>query len=332
MPFISARIVIASGADPAKYREEKAPRGDPAFIMSSSPLRDFAHSPSRWIHGYTSKDTDATDWGSLLDCRFLTPEQFNDRVAITPAKYTNDKGEVKDWHNGSNKCKAWNEHQIALGKQIVSPEDVIECDKAIKRLQDDATIASWHAESAKQVWVAGEWKDDATGIVVPVKCLLDYVPNKDSEYFKCLGDLKSTRSAFPAMWPRYVKQRGYHLQGSFNTDLYVAATGEERISWCWILSENYAPYEVGREMMAEDFLAMGRAEYQIALARYARCLKTNHWPGYDEMNPDSVDGWSLASPEPWMSFEIMSKTMESDFLNRTEDASDDSAAPDDIVP
>lgn len=38
---------------------------------------------------------------------------------------------------------------------------------------EDERIATWTQESDKQVWVSGEWHDDASGLVIPVKCLID---------------------------------------------------------------------------------------------------------------------------------------------------------------
>mgnify|MGYP001199794895 CR=1 FL=1 len=329
MSFQNCKIVQV-GADPTEYHKQVAKRGEAGFVVSSSPLRDFIHCPRRWINGYESSDSKSTDWGSLIDCRFLTPDQFGARVAIQPPTYTNEKGEVKDWSNNAKKCKEWNEFHREAGHQIASVEDVNECDKAIQRLMDDPTIARWHSDSDRQVWVAGEWKDEATGIVVPCKCLLDYVPRASSEYFRCLGDFKSARSAAPRGWSRHLYTYGYHIQGALNLDMFVAATQEDRQTWCWILQENYPPYEPGLEMMSEDFMAMGRATYQQAMGRYCRCLKSGQWPGYDAMNPDNLQGWSLAVPEVWMAFVEMSCSMEAQV--DAEDAAKDDVPENDITP
>src|SRR5208283_4381679 len=86
---------------------------------------------------------------------------------------------------------------------------------AKNRLLSDAYLFTYLEASDKQVWVRGEWKDDATGLVIPTKCLLDCVPRVGTKFEFSAGDLKTTRSAHPAIWSRYSLQRGYHLQAAF---------------------------------------------------------------------------------------------------------------------
>jgi hypothetical protein len=125
------------------------------------------------------------------------------------------------------------------------------------------------------------------------------VPRADTEFSSCLGDLKSTRSAALIPWARHCYDMGYYIQAAFNTDLYVAATGEDRNTFCFILSENYEPFEPARRMLSQDFLTLGRAEYRRLLGLYAKCLKSNHWPSYDDTD-EAIQGWSVVEAEPWM--------------------------------
>lgn len=206
-------------------------------------------------------------------------------------------------------CKEWRAAQD--GKEIVSAKEVFEINIALKSLFKDEVIKSFCDASDKQVLVTGEWHDEATGLVVPVRCLMDFVPRADTEFYNSLGDLKTTRSAALQPFSRFCYQMGYHVQAAFDTDLYVSATGEDRFTWGLILLENYPPYQTGKRILAEDFVQIGRQTYRHLLAQYCRCLKTNHWPDYDSNNKHAAQGWSIISPEPWQEFESLSNALES---------------------
>ena len=96
----------------------------------------------------------------------------------------------------------------------------------------------------------------------------------------------------PYVWESYSRQRGYHVQSAFDLDLYNAATGEQRDTWCFVLSENFPPYETGRAILSLEKLNCGRIIYRAYLAKYAKCLATGKWPGYQD-GVETLDGWSL---------------------------------------
>ena len=309
------------GVNPESYHGQEAERGTPTFRISPSSLRAFMECPARWKAGYESPESDAKDWGWLLDMLLLTPEQFKDRCVVKPKTYIADeKGTEKPWNMNAKVCQAWFAEQG--DKKIVSSKDFAEAEKAVKRLLADETIKSFHDASDKQVHVTGEWLDETTGVIVPVQCLIDYAPRKDSEFQKSLGDLKSTRNANQRVFGRWCYTAGYHIQAAFDLALYTAATGEDRTDWIFILSENYAPYEIGRRLLGQQFLEIGRQTFEHALKRYAKCLKTGVWAGYDLQ-----DEFSIISAEPWMEFSALSDALE----NAQEDALA-AAANDDIIP
>lgn len=290
--------VISKNTLPADYfYSATEERGNVAFPASSSVLREFAKCPARWKNGYESPESTAKDWGSLVDCLTLTPGQFDGRYVIQPSTYTNDKGEVKPWNNNATVCKSWRAENA--GRNIVSEDEVAAARLAVARLRGDEVIRAWLDACDTQVWVAGYWADKGTGLTVPVRCLIDFVPRPDTEFAKCLGDLKTTRTAAVLPWQRDCFQMGYHVQAALNLDLYAAATGEDRNTWCWILSESFEPYQTGKRMLSQDFLTLGRASYRRMLENYCACLKAERWPGYDDTD-ESIQGWSIVEAEPFM--------------------------------
>lgn len=331
MSFQNCQI-LGRDINAKQYHDGKGVRGAKDFRVSPSMLKAFMASPSKWFRGYNYPDSASKDWGSLLDVRLLTPDQFSKVYAIEPETYVTSVMECpscksqtdskkcakcgvervkvslsKPWNNLAGECREW--VAVQGGKEIVASDKVNDADKAIARLHEDDIISAWHAASDKQVLVTGEWHDKATGLVIPVECLIDYVPRKDTEFFSSLGDLKSTTNAALRPFSRWCYTVGYHVQGAFDLDLFNAATDEDRTSWVFILSENYAPWEVGKRLLSQDFIEMGRAFYRAALAKYAKCLVSDIWPTYDD-NAEAIQGWSLVQPESWMNYETVSEMIE----------------------
>lgn len=278
------------------YHKQEAERGTTDYCMSPSSLKEFGHCPARWFNGYNAPESNSKDWGSLFDCLALTPDQFAQRYILQPETYTNEKGEVKPWNNNATICKEWN---AAVGqKEIVKRGAIEECERGIDAMMQDDVIRAWFDCCDRQVLVAGEYKSKS-GLIVPVRCLLDFVPRVGSEFEKCLGDLKTCRTASVMAFQRDCFRLGYHIQAAFDLDLFSAATGQDRNTWCWLLSESYPPYQPGKRIMSQDFLTLGRASYARLLENYATCVHTGKWPGYDDTD-EAVQSWSVVNAEPWM--------------------------------
>lgn len=291
--------IAGTSVNPEDYHVKTTERGNLRFPVSSSTLREFATCPARWIGGYEPPDSESKAWGSLLDAMLLTPRQFKQRYAVKPATYKNEKGEEKPWNGNSNVCKQWlSDH---ADKVVVSGEDEHNAERAIIAMRTDSIIADFLDASDVQVMVTAEWHDEKTGLIVPLRCLIDLVPRNDSEFCKCLADLKTTRNAALMPWQRWCFTAGYHIQAAFNRAMYCAAMpDEDRNTFCFILQENYSPWQTGKRMLSQDFLTLGTADYTRLMENYCQCLKTNKWPSYDDTDEAIQGSWSLVSPEPWM--------------------------------
>lgn len=293
----NARIVGPSnGGD---YVKSDVRRGDPAFVMSRSALKDFALCPSRWIRGYKEDDTASTEWGDMLDCLICTPEDFNNRFIVAPSTYPGAKGEEKPWSWNANYCKDWRDKQED-GVTVIKHDESAALLSAKAELLKDAKIRLLIECSEKQILIEAEYQDKETGIVVPLKGLVDLAPDKDNaEFGNCLADLKTCNSAHPRAWAKQVNEYGYDMQGALYLDMWTAATGEDRNTFRHALQESFPPYQTGRRILAQEFVEVGRLKYQSALKCYAQCLADNYWPDY-ETGRDCIDGWTITQPEAWM--------------------------------
>lgn len=291
--------VLGPNTDPEAYHHTKGERGKPDFVMSRGELLEFDRCPRRWLNGYESEETKATEWGTLIDALSLDGDRFDAKFAITPETYPDTKtGEPKPWNWNANFCKEWREDQSP--KQVVKFETHQQAQNATKFLFGDPQIRELIKNSDHQVMVTAEYQDADTGIIVPIKTLLDLVPDSQHpDYGKCLADLKTCNSAACYPWTKSVFEHGYHVQAAMYLDAYTTATGEDRTDWLHVLQESFPPWQVGKRLLSSEFVELGRLKYITALKRYCQCLKSNDWPGY-ESGPNLFNGWLIVQPEAWM--------------------------------
>lgn len=295
-PFINAKVV-GSNISPEAYSKSTEPRGSKDFPMSRSALLSFSQCPARWKKGFTGPASKALANGSLVDLLLLTPDKFDDHYIELPSTYPDKKtGEEKKWNGNSSWCKEFVEAH--KDREPVKSEPLEEARGAVSVVLSDPMLAEMIQGAQKQVMVVAEFKDAATGLVVPVKGLIDILPSIQSVWSKMILDFKTARSANMRTWTREVFQFGYACQAAFFLDLYCAATGEDRCTFGHIISENIAPFHVEKRILSVEFVEVGRGQYLSALALYCRCLATNTWPGY--YAPVENENWQLCQPEGWM--------------------------------
>jgi len=275
-------------------------RGEKDFVMSRGELAEFNRCPHRWLLGYESEETKSTEWGTLIDCLALSPDEFEESFVVTPESYPDSKtGEAKPWNWNANFCKAWRDEHDGL--EVVKHETFTQASNAVKFLMADPEIAEMIRCSQRQVMAVAEYFDEETEITVPLKVLIDLLPDVGHGQFgKSLADLKTCTTAHPFPWSRAVFEHGYFIQAALYLDVYTSATDEDRVDFRHILQESYPPWEVGKRIVSQEFIELGRETYMTALKRYCRCLAENFWPGYDHEGRMILNGWQVVDPEAWM--------------------------------
>lgn len=299
MSFKNAKI-SKLGMDSVDYQARKKAfkRGSPEHPMSPSSLKLFAQCPRKWIRGYAPKQTKPQKWGNLFDCLALTPELFPKRYIHAPDQYEDSKGKIKEWTRLSKTCRQWEEEQLAKGLEVVNEQELGECEQAKSNFVADKEINSYLNASLKQVLVTGEWVHQESGVIIPVECLIDLVPDKSSDFSSSLGDVKSAFTGETSAWGRICWQNGYEIQAAFDLDIYNSATGEERNTWTFLIVENSSPFEPSHKILSQDDLEIGRYRVQKILNNYAVCIANNRWPSYDEMS-ENAGGWGVVRMPKW---------------------------------
>lgn len=314
MSFQNSKIIAANvDADEYHSAAKEFERGDPRYPISPSVLKLFKPNPNRWLDGYSGKSTDATEWGNLVDCLLFTPQLFPKKYAIRPDTYPAPKdhqkvksklineGDPLPWNGNATFCREWADSIREMGRIPVSVDGSIQASIAAEKIRSDPYFAALMEGAKFQVLVEGEYHWN--GIIVPVRCLIDVVPDADGLEGHVLADGKTSMNASAEAFQNQIHRYGYDAQAAFDIDLFNAATGERRNQWAFIVQENYAPFAIASHYIDEEdfgptpFIKNGRNTYTAAIQRYANCLKTGKWPGY-------TDGWNRLEPLPWQQSEM----------------------------
>ena len=91
-------------------------------------------------------------------------------------------------------------------------------------------------------------------------------------------DLKSSRHAEKAEFPRQVHSLGYYRSAALYLDA-LRSLGVEANYYVFLAVANDEPYEVWTYSLQLRAIELGREEYRPLLARYHECSPTNVWPG-----------------------------------------------------
>lgn len=277
------------------------------YILSRSELRAFGRNPSKWIRTAGKDQTEAMRYGNLLDAMLLAPEYFESSFTRRPDTYPAEgkKGEPateKPWSGNSTWCREWITNTQRQGLTPFRAEDEDAAQAAIRRLYHDQDIARVLHASRKQVLVVVNYTDAKTGLVVPIKVLVDIVPECKPED-DSLADLKTAHDASGEAWQKHVFAMGYHYQGAMYLDAWNAATGQDRQLFRHIVSESDEPFEPALRCLSSEFIEMGRHEYQRDLELFCECVVKGEWLGYKHETGSRLvlDGnWHLVDPTTWM--------------------------------
>lgn len=301
--MIQNAVIVGADVLPGQYAAEEVQRGDPKLVVRSHVLTEILRNAQRWVKGYVSPNTASKEFGDLFDCLFLTPKQWPRRYAVLPAdapkKPTKAQLNAKKPSDDTVKAIAWwNDWTAANPGEIVSQDLNGRVHAALNRIREDKLIADLIDTSKHAVMIVAEWNDKATGLTVPVKCLIDILPKGDHPIFgNSIWDLKTCRNASPRSFARDAQAYGYAVQGALYLDLWNAASGEQRSDFGHVVIENYPPYEFRSPppLMTQRFLQHGRLLVQRAFGIYCKALASGEWPSYDKRNGD----WPLTDCDDW---------------------------------
>lgn len=151
--------------------------------------------------------------------------------------------------------------------QITSAADAVNRHPTIREMLD---LSPPEDRELSVFWIDGE-----TGVYC--KARFDAL----ARGLKIIHDLKSSRSAHKDFWMREAKSRGYDMQGAWYLEA-AKAVGLDIDRFKAIPFEKKGPYCVNWAHFDPEILKLAARANRACLRKYAECLASGNWPGYDE--------------------------------------------------
>lgn len=263
------------------------------WLASNSGLQVFGRSASKyayWVEHGETQTTDALSLGRAIHCAMLEPERFAREYIAEPdfgsCRANADKGvSTEQGRENKKRRDEWRaEHpEVDVLKLTAAEERTIRgmvgavlAEPSVRMLLEDAMPE-----------VTLRWADGDTG--VECKARLDvWQPRLDA-----ILDLKSCLDASVEAFGRSVGNYGYHHQDDFYRRGIVATLGV-RPTFAFLAVEKEAPHDLMLHEIDADAYQLARATNADRLQRFAKCLRTNTWPGLYTGGPTTL------SLKPWV--------------------------------
>lgn len=169
----------------------------------------------------------------------------------------------------------------ADGNVAVSRADLLAASKMARAVRRHRLASAIFSEGkAEQSFY---WIDEATGVTCRGR--VDWLRDN------AIVDLKTISKADPRTITRQSYDYGYAQQADFYRRGIHAVTGQW-LPFVHVFVESDEPHIVHVAQLDEDFLAIGSDRNDQALALYAECQSSDHWPAYG-------DDITLISPPAW---------------------------------
>lgn len=244
--------------------------------ISCTGLKKIAVSPAHYKHG-EFKQTAAMFTGSATHSAILEPDLFAKQYVFLPQGKDRRSSEYKALcaeHGADNVLTNLDRFQILQMQRAVKANPV-----ANKWLYEE--------EGRNELSVYAE--DPETGVLV--RCRFDRLLNRGFS-----PDLKTTVDASPRGFSNAIAKYGYAFQAAFYMDTFEWATGDKLEGFGFLAVESKAPYNVMCYRLDDESIEVGRSQYRAALNKYAECLESGVWHGYDDCELEMLIGlpdWML---------------------------------------
>lgn len=250
--------------------------------ISSSGLRTIEDkSPAHyWVHSPYNPDrvekstTEALNFGKAAHALLIGGENFKQLYAIRPKEF--DSWRTKD-------SKEWRAAQVKSGRTVLVPDDIVVIQGMASALSKHPLIKSGLMQG--DVERSLFWRDEPTGIWL--KARPDVLPVADG----VVCDFKTAADASPIAAMRSVTDRGYAMQGALIGIGIEALTGVKMTDFVLIFQEKEPPYAILVTTVDSEWIYWARRQLRRAIDKFAHCLETNEWPGYDTEVTTSMPDW-----------------------------------------
>lgn len=260
--------------------------------FSKSDVRPILKSPKHYKyekdHPELAKQSARMDFGSLVDCLILEPDEFPKRFLTLPDTYQNSKKQIVPFTLHSKTCRKVVEDAKKAGIIPITIKQNTNARLIGLAIQNHRTAQTW-LKGRKQITII--WKDPETGVMCKGRI--------DIQLEDRLVDLKVTDDPSGGAFSRTATKMLYHVQAAaYLMGLYCADTGKYPEEWTlpfsFIAAEANPPYDVVTYDMDQESLDAGRAVFNSAIQLYADCMETDKWPGISDFaEPLTIQQWAI---------------------------------------
>lgn len=242
-------------------------------VISKSGLDRIAISPAhyKWYLDNPTVETPDLIFGRAFHTMILEPEMVDQEIIIMPDAWQTKKE--------CGRAIADQKDEFILrhrGKTMITA-DMMEMAKGMAQaVEEHAAARVLLRKDAGKAEISAFWQDEVTG--VDCRARFDWLRDDG-----LIVDLKTTRCAKPGTFEKLALNHRYHVQAAFYMEAYRRITGSEPIGFAFVAVDKEPPYCTCAYVAQPDFIELGRREYIENIRLYAKCRKSNDWPGYPEV-------------------------------------------------
>ena len=231
-------------------------------------MKHFLKSPAHyksWLET-PSESTPALNFGRDLHCYVLERDLFESSYieAISVDRRTK-----------AGKAE-WAEFQaMAKDKTIISPDDqqlIKTMDEALRsHAVANSLLYASKGENEREIY----WKNQVYGFGCKCK------PDRINFDFDITIDLKTAEDASPKGFAKSAANYGYDIQAAwYPSGIHTLYPGRFQ-QFVFVVIEKKPPHCIGIYRASDEMVMSGQAKIRDILPRYAECLESGMWPGYD---------------------------------------------------
>jgi hypothetical protein len=245
--------------------------------LSISRLKELQRSAKHYRYRLTNpKQTNPLRLGTAAHCAVLEPERFSSEFAAWGRRAENG-------NLCPRKGQYWDAFVAANPGRTLITEDERDRAHAIAAAVRADPAAMRYLETGEPE-VTMQWELEVNSMVdgsrtFACRARADWLTRVDGEHY--VVGLKTARDCRPFIFGNAAAKLGYTLQWSWYQDGYRTLTGVTP-KMREIVVESEPPYDVVVNIVPEDALEQGRADYQALLVKLIQCETRNEWFGVAE--------------------------------------------------
>lgn len=227
--------------------------------ISKSGLDLIMRSPAHYAYREQREASRTLVIGSATHAAILEPAMFAEKYMLLK--------DVPDRRSSAYKeaVKIYGEEFVLVSHEA---DRVVAMQESVKR----NNVARRLLEEAGRAELSIFTKDPITGVEVKIRP--DWICSR-------MVDLKTCRDARDFKFSRSINEYNYHVQHAFYSDVWFWAFGE-RLPFSFLALESDMPHNCKVYNLDDIAVEQGRRMYRQALNKYAECLSSGDWHGYEE--------------------------------------------------